>query len=77
MCVDGLEKAHGDPDVDSEDVEVVEECAPEKRRADGSDSQEENLDGRCVFSGEAEGGGVRVVNFVHIPVKPAPVERAV
>lgn len=77
VCIDGLEQTHGDPNVNSENVKVAEECAPEKRRANGPDSQEENLDGRCVFGGKAEGGGVRVVNFVHVPVKPAPMERAV
>lgn len=77
VCVDGLKQTHGDPNVNSEDVKVAEESTPEKRRAHGSDSQEENFDGRCVFGGEAEGGSVRVVNFVYVSVKPAPMKRAV
>lgn len=76
MCVDGLKQTHSNPEVDGEDVEVAEQRAPEKRRADGSDTQKENLDWRCIFGGEAKGGSILVVNLMHASVERAPVERA-
>lgn len=76
VCVNSLEQTHGDPDIDGENVEVVEHRTPEKRRTDCSDTQEENLDWRCVLGGEAEGGSIRVVDLVHISIDRAPVECA-
>lgn len=76
VCVNSLEETHGDPDIHGEDVEVAEHRTPEKRRTDCSDPQEENLDWRCVFSGKAEGGSVRVVDLVHVSIDRTPVKRA-
>lgn len=43
--IDSLEKTHSNPNIDSENVQVMEDHAPEDGRADGSDAKEENFDG--------------------------------
>lgn len=77
MCVDGLEQTQGDPEVDGEDVEIVEEHAPKERGADSSNTQQQNLNRRCVFGGKAEWCSVCVVDLVHASVERSPMERTV
>lgn len=67
--VDGLEQAEDDPCVHGQDVQVLGDGAVQNGRADSSQSEDEDFDGRGVFSGHAEGRRVVVVDLVDVLVE--------
>lgn len=74
VCVNGLEEAESDPDVDGEDVEIAEEVAVEKRAGEGAGAEDEDLCGVGVLGGKAERRRVLVVDFVNVLVQRAEVK---
>lgn len=77
MRIDGLEETEYNPAVHGEDVKVSSGEDPRDGDADGSEAEEEHLDWRSVFSGEAKGRRVGVVDLVDGLVQRAPVKGAV
>ena len=53
--VDGLEETEGDPDVHGDDVEVAAERAVKQRASDRTSTEDHDLSGVRVLSGETEG----------------------
>lgn len=52
--VDGLEQAQNNPNVHGENVQVTSDSTPGDGAANASETQNHNLDRRCVFSGQTE-----------------------
>ena len=77
MCVDGLEKTKGDPNVDSEDVQVAAEHAVEDGAKDSSSSKDEYLCWMRILSSQPEGSGVLVMDFVNMLVQRTPMQSLV
>jgi hypothetical protein len=77
VSVDSLEKTEGDPDVHSQDVEILCEQSPDDRDHDGSSAENHSFNRRSVFSGETEGGGVLMMDLVDASVERTPVHCAV
>lgn len=77
VSIDGLEQSESDPNVHGEDVEVLSEEAVEKRASEGSGSKDEDFSGVGVFSSEAEGGRVLVVDLVDMLIEGAVMEHLV
>ena len=75
--VDGLEQAQDNPNVHGENVQITSDSTPDDGAADGSETQNHNLDRRCVFSGQTERSRVLVVDLVNGLVKRAPVQGTV
>jgi len=77
MGINGLEQTEDNPEVDSQDVQVLRDTTPKNGRSNSSKTKTHNFDGRRIFGGKAEGRRVLVVNLVHILVQRAPMEGAV
>ena len=75
--VDGLEEAAHDPEVHGQDVQVAGDGAPGDGAEDRAGAEDHDFDGGGVLGGEAEGGGVVVVDLVDGAVERAPVHGAV
>jgi hypothetical protein len=67
--IDGLEETEGDPDVDSDDVQVWLEPAVEQRPEDRARSENHDFERMRVFRGKAERRGVLVMELVNVLVK--------
>jgi hypothetical protein len=74
MSVDGLMQTHEDPDVDSEDVQVLREIAVEQRPAYGAGAEDEDLKRVSELSSKAERRGIAVVQFVNIAIERAVMQ---
>lgn len=72
VALDGLEGAQDEVGVEGDEVR-----RDEQRRDDGAQAQEDNLCWVRVLRGRAEGGAVRVVDYVHVSVEPGSVQGAV
>lgn len=77
MSINGLEQPADDPEVHGQDVQVVCDGAVQDGRANGTEAEDHDFDGRCVFGSKTEGGGVLVVDLVDVLVEGAPVHGAV
>jgi hypothetical protein len=67
--IDGLEHAEKDPDVHSQDVEVLGDGAEYDGDTDSSESENHDFDGRRVLSSETKGRRVLVVDLVDVLVE--------
>ena len=77
VCVDGLEKPQGDPDVHSDDVEVLRKEAIHERAEEGTGTKDEHFSRVSILCCEAERRRVLVVNFVNVLVQETRVEGSV
>lgn len=77
VSIDGLEQTQHNPNVHGENVQVTSKSAPEDRATDCTETQNHNFDWRRVFSSQAKGSRVLVVDFVNGLVEGTPVESAV
>ncbi len=75
--VNGLEETEGDPDVDSDDVEVVTERAVEDGAADRAGAEDHDLRRVCVLSRQSKRRRILVVDLVDVLVERTPVQRLV
>lgn len=69
VSVDSLEKAEDDPEIAGKDVEVVSECAPKDRRANGAETEDHNLNRGSVLGGETKGSRVEMVLLVDVLIE--------
>jgi hypothetical protein len=67
--IDGLEQTEDDPEVHGQNVQIPGDGGPEDGCEDGAKAEHHDLDGRGIFSSEAKGRGVLVVNLVDVLVK--------
>lgn len=77
MCVDGLEKAKGDPNIHGNDVEIPGKEAVEQRAGDRPRPENGDLSRVGVLCSEAKGGRVLVVDLVDVFVEGSVVQRLV
>ena len=77
MGIDRLEQPQRDPNVHGQDMKVLGDSAINDGGEHGTEAQAHHFDRAGVFSGEAEGSGVLVVDFVDVFVEPGCVEAAV
>lgn len=76
--IDGLEQTSDDPHVHGQDVEVLGDGAVEDRRTNGTETEDQHLNWRCVLSSQAERSRVVVVDLVDVLVEVGEdVHRAV
>ena len=75
--INGLEQAQNNPAVHGQDVEILENAAVDDWSAYGTESEQHNLNWRCVFGSKTERGGILVVNLVDHLVQWTPVKSAV
>nr|POF13196.1 hypothetical protein CFP56_10344 [Quercus suber] len=68
MRVNGLEETQDDPDVHSQDVEVLGEGGPYDGATNGAGTEDHDFDRGCVFRREPERRGVLVVDLVDVLV---------
>jgi len=74
VSIDSLEQPKYNPDVDSDNVEILREEAIDERAEDGASPEDENFRWVGVFSGQTEGSRVFVMNFVDVLIEDASVE---
>ena len=67
--INGLEKAEDNPAVHGQDVKILSESAPNDGTSNGTKTENHNFDGGGVFSGEAKGSRVLVVDLVDVLVE--------
>jgi hypothetical protein len=67
--VDGLEHTEDNPSVHGQDVQILGDGAPNNGAADSSETQDHDFDRRRVFSSNAEGSGILVVDLVDVLVQ--------
>jgi hypothetical protein len=67
--VDGLEDTEHNPDVHSQNVKILGDGAPDDGAADGSETQDHDLDRRGVLGSKTEWSGVLVVDLVDVLVE--------
>lgn len=77
MRIDGLEQPQYDPRVHGEDVQVFCDGCVDDWDSNGAKGENHGLDRGGVLGGEAEGGGVLVVELVDLLVKSGCVQSAV
>jgi len=77
VCINGLEEAKGNPDIDGEYVEVLREEAVNQRTENGSSPQNEDFCGVSVFSCQSERCRVLVVNLMNVLIEWPSVKRLV
>lgn len=75
--INGLEETQHDPNVHCQDMQVTGERTPHNWTPDSTESKDHNFNWRSIFSSQAKGSGILVVNFVDGFVKGAPVESTV
>jgi len=73
MCINSLEKTSDDPNIHGQNVQILGDCTPDDRNANGTEGQNHGLDRRRIFSSEAERCAVLVVEFVDFLVKRGSV----
>ena len=69
MSINSLEETEGDPDIDGENVQVACKVAVEDRPRNSTRAENENLCWVGVFSGEAKGCGIFMMEFVNVLVQ--------
>jgi hypothetical protein len=74
VCVDGLEETQGDPDVDSENVEVLGKVAVKQGSSDRARAKDEDFSGVSVLGGKTERRRILVVDFVDVLVESTSVK---
>jgi hypothetical protein len=74
VCINRLEQAERNPDVDGEDVQVLREPAVQQRSANRASAQNQNLSGVRILGSETKGRAVLVVDLVNVPVERAVVQ---
>jgi hypothetical protein len=77
MRINSLEQATNDPQIHRQDVQILSDSAVDDRAANSSETQDHDFDRRRVFSGEAKGCRILMVNFMDVFVKRTPVHGAV
>lgn len=75
--IDSLEQTEDDPHVHSKQVQVSSDRHPQDGTANGTNSQQHNLDRRSILGSKTEGRRVGVVQLVDVLVERAIVQRAV
>lgn len=75
--VDGLEQTQDNPDVHGENVQVTGEGAPDDWAADGSETEDHDLDRGGIFGSQTEGRRILVVNLVNSLVERTPMQGTV
>ncbi len=68
MSIDGLEKSQRNPDIDSQDVEVLSEVAVKERSCDRAGSKDSNFSGVRVLRSKAKRSRILVVDLVDMLV---------
>ena len=69
VCVDGLGQTEDDPNVHGQNVEILGDGAEDNGDTDGAETQDHDFDGRGVFSSQAKGSRVLVVDLVDVLVE--------
>ncbi len=77
VCINGLEEAKGDPDIDGEYVQVLREEAVNQRTENGSSPQNEDFRRVSVFGCQSERCRVLVVNLMNVLIEWPSVKRLV
>jgi len=77
VCINGLEEAKGDPDIDGEYVEVLREEAVNQRSENGSSPQNEDFRRVSVFSCQSKRCRVLMMNLMNVLIKRPGVKRLV
>lgn len=75
--IDSLEETANNPHVHGEEVQIPSQGNPEDRRADSSESEEHDFEGRGVLSSQTERCRVCMVQLVDVLVQRAVVQGAV
>jgi hypothetical protein len=75
--IDRLEETEGNPDVDSEDVEVLCEPAVQERSADRARSENQDFSRMSVLGGETKRRAVLVMDLVDVLVERTVVQSLV
>jgi hypothetical protein len=75
--IDCLEKTGGNPEIHSEDMEILREQGPEDRDHYSPSTKDHRLNWRSIFGRETERCRVLVVNLMDVLVQRTPVHRSV
>jgi hypothetical protein len=77
VCVNGLEQAQRDPNIDSENMEVASKVTIEHGSSDRPSAKDEHLSGVGVLCSKTERRRILVVELVNVFVHHSPVKRLV